>query len=144
MSGIKITATLISSPATPHTAMASGDGWEVSWLPGQTLTRNQAITAMVIASIVGDGGVGLADDPIWPHVDGWAGELGLPGADAVVRASEPPTPDSPAGQEKRTAEPPFGGARMCAHADRDGQGMHWLGTGQTCQAEIGQQPEAGT
>jgi hypothetical protein len=144
VSGIKITGTFMSSPATPHTARPSGDGWEVSWLPGQTLTRNEAITAMVIANVVGDRGVGLAEDPIWPHLDGWAGELGLSGADAVVRVSEPPTPDGPATPGKRTAEPPFGGARVCAHADRDGQGAHWLRPGETCQAETGHEPEAGT
>jgi hypothetical protein len=144
MSGIKITGTHMSSPATPHTARAAGDGWEVSWLPGRTLTRNGAITAMVIATIVGDRGVGLADDPIWPHLDGWAGELGLSGADAVARASEPPLPDGQATPKTPTAEPPSGGARLCAHADRDGQGAHWLLPGATCEAETGPQPEAGT
>jgi hypothetical protein len=90
VTGITITGTSMRSPATPHTATAAGEGWEVSWLPGRALTRNQAITAMIIADVVGDRGVGLADDPIWPHLDGWAGELGLSGPDAVVRASEPP------------------------------------------------------
>jgi hypothetical protein len=87
---MRITGTHMSSPATPHTATATGEGWEVSWLPGRTLTRDQAITAMVIANIVGTRGVGLSDDPIWPHLDNWAAELGLSGPDAVVRASEPP------------------------------------------------------
>ncbi len=32
---------------------------------------------------------------LWPHVDGWAAELGLTGPDAVVRASEP-AHDAPA------------------------------------------------
>src|SRR5216683_2532013 len=89
MSGIRITDTHMSSPDTPHTATAKGEGWEVSWLPGRTLTGDQATTAMVIANIVGSRGVGLSDDPIWPHLDGWAAELGLTGPDAVVRASEP-------------------------------------------------------
>lgn len=90
MSGIRITDTSMSSPATPHTATATDDGWEVSWLPGRKMTRNQATTAMIIADIVGGRGVGHADDPIWPHLDNWAAELGLSGSDAVVRASEPP------------------------------------------------------
>jgi hypothetical protein len=115
----------------------------VSWLPGRALDRNEAITAMVIANVVGDRGVGLADDPIWPHLDSWAAELGLSGADAVVRASEPPIPDGPATQGKRTAEPPFGGARLCAHADRDGKGAHWLRPGEMCERETGREPEAG-
>ncbi len=53
MSGITITDTSMTSPATPHTAMATGRGWEVSWLPGRMLTRDQATTAMVIANLVG-------------------------------------------------------------------------------------------
>jgi hypothetical protein len=125
MSGIRITGTSMTSPATPHTAAATADGWEVSWLPGRTLTRNQATTAMVIANIVGGKGVGLADDPIWPHLDNWAAELGLSGADAVARVSEPPVLDGSATPDRRTAKP-FGGARLCAHADRDGKGAHWV------------------
>jgi hypothetical protein len=57
VSGITITDTSMSSPATPHTAAATGGGWTVSWLPGRILTRDQATTAMVIANIVGDKGV---------------------------------------------------------------------------------------
>jgi hypothetical protein len=79
----------MSSSETPHTATATHDGWRVSWLPGRALSRTQAITAMVIATIVGGQGVGLSDDPLWPHLDNWAAELGLSGSDAVVRAFEP-------------------------------------------------------
>jgi len=88
--GITITDTQMSSPATPHTAAASGGGWEVSWLPGRTLDRNQAITAMTIADIIGGRGVPRVDDPIWMHLDGWAAELGLTAPDAVRRASTRP------------------------------------------------------
>ena len=37
------------------------------------------------------------------------------------------------------------GRRLCAHADLDGQGMHWLGPGQSCglAAGPGQDREAG-
>jgi hypothetical protein len=83
-----ITDKLMRSTKTTHTARLTDAGWEVSWLPGRVLDRNQAVTAMQIAAHVG-GGVGLHDDPIWPHIDGWARELGLTGPDAVVRASEP-------------------------------------------------------
>ena len=139
MGGIRITDTHMSSPDTPHTATATEGGWEVSWLPGRTLDRNQATTAMVIAHTVGGRGVGLSEDPVWPFLENWAAELGLTGPDAVARASEPPTPDGPA-----TAEPPSGGARLCAHADRDGEGAHLLSPGTTCQAEPSHEPEAGT
>jgi hypothetical protein len=90
MSGITITDTTMTSPATPHTATATGGGWKVSWLPGRTLTRNQATTAMVIANIVGGTGVPRADDPTWLFLDGWAAELGLTAPSAVARVSEPP------------------------------------------------------
>ena len=86
MGGISITDTHMSSPDTPHTATAKGEGWEVSWLPGRTLDRNQAITAMTIADMVGGRGVPRADDPIWMHLDGWAAELGLTAPAAVARA----------------------------------------------------------
>lgn len=90
MSGITITDTAMTSPATPHTATATGGGWTVSWLPGRTLDRNQATTAMTIADIVGTTGVPRVDDPIWMFLDGWAAELGLTAPGAVARASEPP------------------------------------------------------
>jgi hypothetical protein len=144
MGGITITDTHMSSPDTPHTATATGVGWEVSWLPGRTLDRNQAITAMVIASTVGGNGIPRADDSIWMHLDGWAAELSLTAPSAVVRASEPPVAD-PRARQQRTPAEPFGGSRLCAHADRDGKGAHWLVPGQMCQeAETIPQPEAGT
>src|SRR6266566_1909609 len=105
MGGIRITDTHMSSPDTPHTATATGECWEVSWLPGRTLDRNQAITALTIADLVGSRGVGLSEDPIWPHLDNWAAELGLSGPDAVVRASEPP-----GAREPETSQQPEAGA----------------------------------
>ena len=90
MDGITITDTDMSSPDTPHTATVTGGGWQVSWLPGRTLNRNQAITAMIIASTVGGNGVPRADNPIWLHLDGWAAELSLTAPAAVARAAEPP------------------------------------------------------
>jgi hypothetical protein len=88
--GITITETHMSSPDTPHTATVTGGGWQASWLPGRTLDRNQATTAMVIANIVGSGGVPRADDPVWLFLDGWAAELGLTAPAAVARVSQPP------------------------------------------------------
>lgn len=115
----------------------------MSWLPGRTLDRNQAITAMVIASTVGGNGVPRAYDPIWMHLDGWAAELSLTAPSAVVRASEPPVADTGTRRQRAPAEP-FGSSRLCAHADRDGESAHWLAPGQMCQeAETSTQPEAG-
>jgi len=100
---IRITGTHMSSPDTPHTATATGDGWEVSWLPGRALDRNQAITAMTIADIAGGRGAGLSEDPIWPFLDNWAAEMGLSGPDAVVRASEPPGAREPGASQQPEA-----------------------------------------
>ena len=74
----------------------TGSGWEVSWLPGQLVTRNQAITAMVLASAV-TGGAQPGDDR-WPFVEDWAAELGMPGSVAASRIRDtdhteiPPSP----------------------------------------------------
>jgi hypothetical protein len=84
-----ITDTLMRSTDTAHTAKHIGTGWEVTWLPGRVLDRNQAVTAMTIAAYVGRG-IGLHDDPVWPHIEGWAAELDLTGPRAVVLASESP------------------------------------------------------
>lgn len=86
---LTITDKVIRSELTKHTALCSRSGrWHVSWLPGRTLDRGQAVTAMQIAQTVGSGIE--PGDRRWPHLDGWAAELGLTGPDAVVRASEPP------------------------------------------------------
>jgi hypothetical protein len=62
--------------------------WEVSWLPGHQLDRNQATTAMVIAETVAaktaNGGL-YHDDPTWTLIDALASELGLTGPAAVAR-----------------------------------------------------------
>jgi len=49
---LTINDTTMTSDQTAHTArQAPGHQheWEVSWLPGQTLDRNTAITAMILA-----------------------------------------------------------------------------------------------
>ena len=95
---LTITGRLIRSTDTRHTAVLvhfdAGDAWRVSWLPGRLMDRNAAVSAMMIAQAAG---AGLEPgDRRWPHIDGWAAELGLAGPDAVVRASEPP--ETEAGQ----------------------------------------------
>jgi hypothetical protein len=74
---------------TAHTARQapSGHGWEVSWLPGQLLDPNAAITAMTLADTAAKRD--LHDGHrLWPHIQGWAAELGLTGHGAVARASQ--------------------------------------------------------
>lgn len=81
----------MTSDATRHYATridAEADSWESSWLPGRLLTRNQAMTAMVLAETVATSDL-HSNDPKWAHVENWAKELDLTGPDAVVRASTP-------------------------------------------------------
>jgi hypothetical protein len=85
----RIMDSVMFSDQTRHTAEKQPDGtWILSWLPGRPLTRNQAITGMTIAEAVSRGL--QPGDRLWPHLDGWASELGLSGPDAVVRASIAP------------------------------------------------------
>jgi hypothetical protein len=84
-----ITDSQMTSESGRHHATPVRDGdpygmWEVSWLPGRELTRNQAITAMILADYVDrqpqppEPGC-----PRWTFVEGWADELRLTGRTAV-------------------------------------------------------------
>jgi hypothetical protein len=89
---LTITDTAMSSDQTAHTVRHAPDqnGWKVSWLPGQTLDRNTAITAMTLADTTAE--LGLHEGhQLWPHIQGRAGELGLTAPDAIARASQPPS-----------------------------------------------------
>ena len=75
--------------------------WEVSWLPGRVLDRNGATTAMVLADQAGVHDLNERHR-LWPHIEGWAAELGLTGSDAVNGVSQP----SAVGQQHdRESEP---------------------------------------
>ena len=89
---LTINDTTMISDQSAHTArQAPGQqgGWQVSWLPGQTLDRNTAITAMILADTVTHEQV-REGHRLWPHIQGWADELGLTGREAVAAASQPP------------------------------------------------------
>jgi hypothetical protein len=82
----------MTSDQTAHTAGHAADrqpGWEVSWLPGQLVDRNTAITAMTLADIVGEHDI-HEEHRLWPHIQSWAEELGLTGSDAIARVAQPP------------------------------------------------------
>lgn len=82
----------ISSERSRHTAAPSPrheDAWHVSWLPGRLMDRNSAITAMVLADAVAGDDI-HAGHRLWPHIEGWASQLGLRAPDALAWASEPP------------------------------------------------------
>ena len=88
---LRIDDTAMSSDRTAHTARYAADrnGWEVSWLPGQTLDRNTAITAMVLADTTAEPGL-REGHRLGPFVQGRAEELGLTAPEAIARASQPP------------------------------------------------------
>ena len=101
---LTINDTTMTSDQTGHTArLTSGSQhlWEVSWLPGQVLDRNSAITAMVLADQVGEPDLNERHR-LWPFIQSWAAELGLTGSDAVDRISRPDAP----GQHDREGERP--------------------------------------
>jgi hypothetical protein len=82
----------MTSDQTPHTARqapAPQHGWEVSWLPGQLLNRNSAITAMILADLAGEEDL-HEGHRLWPHIQSWAEELDLTAPDAITRATQPP------------------------------------------------------
>ena len=81
-----------SSDHNTHTArLAAGHEhtWHVSWLPGRLMDRNTAITAMVLADTVGSGDL-QKGHRLWPHLEGWAAELGLTADDVIARTAHPP------------------------------------------------------
>ena len=88
---LTINDTTMTSDQSAHTARHAPErnGWEVSWLPGQTLDRNTAITAMVLADITAKQDL-HEGHRLWPHIQGWAEELGLTAPDAIAQASQPP------------------------------------------------------
>jgi hypothetical protein len=89
---LTITSDTMTGDRTSHTtrpAPGHPDAWEVSWPPGRLLDRNTAITAMVLADTVGSGS--LHDGHwLWPHIQGWAAELGMTAPHALARVSQPP------------------------------------------------------
>ena len=101
---LTITEDLITSDRTPHTACpvpGQPNTWLVTWLPGRTTTPSGAITAMMLADTA-------ASDPhpghrIWPHINGWAAELGLTTTAALALASVPP--DKAADREPGASTP---------------------------------------
>lgn len=88
---LTITDTTMTSDHSTHTARHSPEqhGWEVSWLPGQILDRNTAITAMTLADAAAARDI-HERHRLWPHIQGWAGELGLTAPEAITRATQQP------------------------------------------------------
>jgi hypothetical protein len=81
--GIRIGDTVMKGETSGHSASRKASGmWEVSWIPGHEVGRNEAITAMVLAETVSNKPV-TETDPMWPFISGWAAELGM-GPEAAI------------------------------------------------------------
>jgi hypothetical protein len=94
---LTINDTTMTSDQTTHTArQAPGPQprWEESWLPGQTLDRNTAITAMTLAETAAQADL-HESHRLWPHIQGWAAELGLTAPDAIAQATQHPADINP-------------------------------------------------
>ncbi len=66
-------------------AGADGEGaWVLSAMPGRLLTRDEALTAMVLAGIYATNPP--PEDDVWHYVRGWREKLGLP-VDVSIPAS---------------------------------------------------------
>ncbi|WP_433202002.1 hypothetical protein ACQP1G_11395 [Nocardia sp. CA-107356] len=77
-----VSASMMTSDETTHMARCvGGDRWVVSWLPGRTLSGQQAVTAMTIATTVATHDV--PTDTEWAMLDDLALELGLTAREAV-------------------------------------------------------------
>jgi hypothetical protein len=89
---LRINDITMTSDQSAHTARhALGrNGWEVSWLPGQLLDRNTAITAMTLAETAAEPDL-HEGHRLWAHIQVWAGELGLTAPDAIAKAAQPPS-----------------------------------------------------
>jgi hypothetical protein len=101
---LKILDDSISSDRSLHTArLAPGErpAWEVSWLPARHLNRDEAVTAMVLADTTANGDVHPAHRA-WPHIEKWAGKLGMTGSQVLSRIAGPPRWAS---HQERTAGP---------------------------------------
>ena len=106
---LTINDTTMTSDQTVHTARHAPDrnGWEVSWLPSQPLDRNSAITAMTLADHTSEPDLN-EQHRLWPFIQGWAAELGLTGADAINRASQPAGPRQRHDRESERSDPEAG------------------------------------
>jgi len=100
---LTIDDTAMTSDQSAHTARRSPErnGWEMSWLPGRILDRNRAVTAMTLADAAAEHDLHQRHR-LWPHIQGWAGELGLSAPEAISMTFQSPCginrQQDPAGQ----------------------------------------------
>ena len=107
---LTINDTTMTSDQAAHTArLAPGSLhlWEVSWLPGQALDRNSAITAMTLADLASERDLN-EQHRLWPFIQNWAAELGLTASDAINRISRPDSLRQQHGRESERPNPEAG------------------------------------
>ena len=108
---LTINDTTMTSDQTAHTArQAPGrqHGWEVSWLPGQILDRNTAITAMILADTAAEQRPARGPPALAAH----------PGLGRRARPDRHPTRSPAASQPPGDIQPPAGTSRRAAQTAR--------------------------
>ena len=97
---------MTSSRSMHRARLAPGadDKWEVSWLPGQHLSRPEAVTAMILADTTARQFV-FERHWLWGHVEGWAEELGMSAPEALALAAARPAQWAVTPPEWTGAEP---------------------------------------
>lgn len=99
----------ITSDQTGHTARRVANDEhdrEVPWLPGRSVNRNSAVTAMLLAGLAAPGDMD-AGHKLWVHVEGRAAELGLTAQGVLAQAAGAPGRTS-AGERALPADPEAG------------------------------------
>jgi hypothetical protein len=100
----------MTSDSTSHAArLAPGaqHHWEVSWLPGRRLTRDEAITAITLAEVCSTPAP-PERSPLWPRIQGWASELGITADHAITRITALPAWTATAETEPERPDPEAG------------------------------------
>ncbi|MFG3616314.1 hypothetical protein [Nocardia sp. NPDC047654] len=85
---LDITDSIITSDISPETARllpsSSGTAWELSWLPSVALTRDQAVSGMVLDEMLSDPGT-LTSDLELELAALHAAELGVTLREVLIR-----------------------------------------------------------
>ncbi|PXX71084.1 hypothetical protein DFR70_101505 [Nocardia tenerifensis] len=103
------------SPESAHrTADSGAEAWRLSWLPDRRLTHAQALAGMRFDELAGDP-LAVDNPAAQALMDGYAGELGLTTAQAILLLAErmvarlmPPDEDgTPCASRGHVIEPPY-------------------------------------
>ncbi|GAB3656088.1 hypothetical protein GCM10027589_15540 [Actinocorallia lasiicapitis] len=92
---------LIWHDATPHNATLVDGHWIATWLPGRTLTREQARAAVRIAALT----TLPVGDPLRELTSDLAEDLQISADEAIALATEPPPTTSPTAEQPHNGRP---------------------------------------